>query len=414
MSICLVVLAASRLAPCPSIGIICDPASQPPPLPSIRPPPSEMRARCCLPDRHRHPTATHPECLCRPRTGSAAPTPWDALRRRPLPNLVGIQVSVNAERFQAVRGPLVLLSASGSNSNSRGPLSHPLTSWALCSRPPSAAHCRLITAFMRHGSTSDDSSPGYAAASAPASPVQQAAGCFQSSRTWTTEGQFDLCPSNTILNESQASIFWDPEDATVHHLSSIMHGSPAADPARGAGAQVCLPVAGSRITASATAALPAQQRALAWTCRPLVCPSLVPFVPCMDTRRQSAIRLLSLWACRHDGGCLGSDVTQTLHKRANRSTRHASWHQREIVPVRYVMVWYGVGAYAMHTSCSVPPFLAPPPITCGPALPSPPPLSPIRAAYRVPSTTERLTLSTRPWARVRAAPPTPYHNRPSP
>lgn len=37
---------------------------------------------------------------------------------------------------------------------------------------------------------------------------------------------------------SQASILWDPEYATVHHLSSIMHGSPAANPASGAGAQV--------------------------------------------------------------------------------------------------------------------------------------------------------------------------------
>lgn len=182
-------------------------------------------------------------------------------------------MSVNAEQFEAVRGPLVLLNAFGSNSNSRGPLSHPLTSWALCSQPPSAAHCRLITAFMRHGPTSDDSSPGYAAASAPASPVQQAAGCFQSSRTWTTEGQVDLCPpSNTIPNQSQASIFCDPEHATVHHLSSIMHGSPAANPARGAGVQVCLPVASSLITTSATAALPAQQRAPAWACRPFGSP----------------------------------------------------------------------------------------------------------------------------------------------
>lgn len=135
-------------------------ASQPPSLPSIRPPPSEMRASspgCCLPDRHRQPP--QPCRLCRLRAGSAALTPWSALRRRPPPNLVGIQASVNAEQFQAVHGPLVLLSTFWLKLKFQRTLVPPSDIMSLGPWPPCAAHCRLITAFMRHGSTSDDSCP---------------------------------------------------------------------------------------------------------------------------------------------------------------------------------------------------------------------------------------------------------------
>lgn len=72
---------------------------------------------------------------------------------------------------------------------------------------------------------------------------------------------------------------------------------------------------------------------------PLACPGLSPLTFRLSHAwtRNAKARSVFL-ALQRDGRCLGSDATQTLHKRANRSTRHASWHQREIVPVRYVMV----------------------------------------------------------------------------
>lgn len=105
-------------------------ASQPPSLPSIRPPLSEMRASpldCCLPDRHCQTSATQPPLPGPVRFGNSSvlgsPVPTST------PNLLGNQVSVNAEQFQTVHGPLVLVNSFGLNSNSREPLFHRLTSW---------------------------------------------------------------------------------------------------------------------------------------------------------------------------------------------------------------------------------------------------------------------------------------------
>lgn len=103
---------------------------------------------------------------------------------------------------------------------------------------------------------------------------------------------------------------------------------------------------------------------------PLACTLVVRSVLRLHTRRQSSIRLLSLWAFRRNGYCLGSDVTQTLHKRANRSARHASWHQREIVPVQYVIARCGV--YTMHILQYSAVLGTPPPIPAPLGFPSAP------------------------------------------
>lgn len=76
---------------------------------------------------------------------------------------------------------------------------------------------------------------GYAAASLPTSPVcgWLLSDCSGYGRSKARQ----LLSLRHDADESQASNLWDPEHATVHHLSSIMHGSSAANPASGAGAQ---------------------------------------------------------------------------------------------------------------------------------------------------------------------------------
>lgn len=112
-------------------------ASQPPSLPSIRPPLSEMRASpldCCLPDRHCQTSATQPPLPGPVRFGNfsvlGSPVPTFT------PNLLGNQVSVNAEQFQAVHGPLLLVNSFGLNSNSREPLFQSSDIMALCPGSP--------------------------------------------------------------------------------------------------------------------------------------------------------------------------------------------------------------------------------------------------------------------------------------
>lgn len=73
----------------------------------------------------------------------------------------------------------------------------------------------------------------------------------------------------------------------------------------------------------------------------------------------SSIRPVSPGPTQRDGRCLGSDLTQTLHKRASRSTRHAWWHQREIVPVWYGVVWCAHYAAVLRRSWHRPPTPAP-------------------------------------------------------
>lgn len=99
-----------------------------------------------------------------------------------------------------------------------------------------------------------------------------------------------------------------------------------------------------------------------------------------------------------------------------RSTRRASWHQREMVPVRCVMaccvrVWCVCGEYTMRI-LQYSAVLGTAAATYLRSLISPP----HRAACHVPSMTERLSLNRPPGSCVHAAwlPATSVPHRPSP
>lgn len=144
-------------------------------------------------------------------------------------------------------------------------------------------------------------------------------------------------------------------------------------------------------------------------------PLVVPFVLCLDSRRQRSIRLLGPWAPLGAPGAMAA-VSDLMLRRpcinvSNRSIRRASWRQREIVPVRCVMaccVWCVVNT--LCTCCSIPLLLASP---LQPALldfPTPP-----RAACHVPSMTERLSQQAPRELRARlpGCPPPPYRIGPA-
>jgi hypothetical protein len=147
-------------SPLSTFGIICDPpASHLPCRPSARPPPRGKASSVDrgLPDRHCQTS------LFRTRSGSVSPVSWAALARRPLPTISAPQsaclsMQTSSSRF-AARWSCWSVLALTQIQIPKMPCSifwhhvHSL-SW---SRP--TAHCRLIAAFMRHGSISDGSFP---------------------------------------------------------------------------------------------------------------------------------------------------------------------------------------------------------------------------------------------------------------
>lgn len=108
-------------------------------------------------------------------------------------------------------------------------------------------------------------------------------------------------------------MFWDPRlrycaPSVIHH-ARIASGQPSRRGGR-AGPRVSVLVTTSTTTAFSI-------RGLVITL--LACPLVIPLVLCLTMPRQQtskvrAVFLALAFGPRRDGRCLGSDVTQTLHK----------------------------------------------------------------------------------------------------